>query len=394
MSGGAIPVFISNYISGGNSTTTPLGSAGTFEGRPELTRHSDILSTVITDVAGTLFIDLSIDGGQNYDSTLTYNVAAGGGEFHTAVKGSRTVRVRYVNGSGAQSYLRMQIEFGQFGPPRAPLNRNIQNDADASIVRSIDSLVDIALGRFLGFEPVQKFGRAPTGVVSAAAGSDIWDLADSSTPTQAIWLPPTAARIHTLTSTSDEDTLTTGTGAWVMRVWYLADWDTAETFEDVNLNGTSGAAMSNAAVTINRMRVIANGGTSFPTGTITATAATDGTVTAVVRPNLGTTAMAIYGWPSTKTLLVFDWWASIMQAQAQARDVRCRLFRYLDPDNYPGLLNEVAVRGVQSNGDSSPSWPFPVPLALAGPGILKINGVGSASGLDVAAGFNGILVDN
>ena len=391
--GNAIPVFLSNYISGGNSTTTALAASGTFNGRPELSARPDILITLKTDVAGTLFVDFSIDGGENYDSTLSFNVAAGGGEFHTAVKGTRTIRIRYTNGSSDQTYFRMQTEFGTFRQPNSPLKSIIQADADASIVRSIESLVDVALGRFQGFAPVQKFGRAPSGVQSAATGADIWDLADAS-PTQSIWVPPTAPRIHTLTSTSDEDTLTTGTGAWTMRVWYLADWDTEETFEDVDLDGTSGTAMSNAAVTINRMRVIANGGTSFPTGTITATAATDSTITAVVRPNLGSTAMAIFGWPSTQTLVLFDWWGSLMQAQAQARDVRCRLFRYLDPENYPGLLNEVAVRGLQSNGDSSPSWPFPVPLPLPGPGILKVNGVGSHDDIDVAAGFNGILVDN
>lgn len=387
------PVYLAGAISGANSTTTALSGGGTFTGKPDLAFHPDILITCRTDVAGTLYIDLSIDDGENYDTTLTFAVAAGGGEFHTAVKGTRTVRVRYDNGATGQSYFRMQTEFGSFRQPNSPLKGTLQNDADASVVRSVNAILDMALGRFQGFEPVNKFGRAPDGVQSAAAGADIWDRADA-TPTQSIWLPPTAARIHTLTSSSDEDTLTTGTGAWIMRVWYLADWDTAETFEDVDLDGTSGAAMTNAAVMINRMRVIANGGTGYPTGTINATAATDGTVTATVRPNLGSTAMAIYGWPSTQTLVLFDWWADLMQAAAQARDVRLRLYRYIDPETYPGLLNEVSVHGLQSNGTSSSTWPFTSYQAFSGPGILKVNGIGSADDLDVAAGFNGVLVDN
>jgi hypothetical protein len=70
-----------------------------------------------------------------------------------------------------------------------------------------------------------------------------------------------------------------------------------------------------------------------------------------------------------------------------------RLYHSIDPENYPGLLNEVSVRGLQSNGSSSDTWEFEVPLALPGPGILKINAVGSHDDLDFAAGFNGILVD-
>ena len=389
----AQPVYLAGLISVGNSTDEPLAGAGTFTGAADITSRPDVMVVCKTDVAGTLYIDLSVDGGDNYDTTFTFPVVAGGGEFHTGVKGTRTVRVRYVNGSAAQSYLRLMTEYGSFRQGNSPLNFTIQSDADASIVRSVDALIDLSMGRFQGFAPVNKFGRAPDGVQSAAAGADIWDLANS-TPTQSIWVPPTAPRIHTLTSTSDEDTLTTGTGAWVMRVWYLADWDTEETFEDVNMNGTSGQAMTNAAVMINRMRVIANGGTSYPTGTVTATAATDGTVTAVVRPNLGSTAMAIYGWPSTQTLLVVDWHADLMKASGAAAHAVMRLFRYLDPDNYPGLINEVDVRGLQSTGSSSASpWSFKPYLPLPGPGILKINGVGSADDLDVSGGFNAILVD-
>jgi hypothetical protein len=272
------------------------------------------------------------------------------------------------------------------------LNADIASDADATVVRTIDSVADIALGRFQGFAGVQKFGRAPTGVQSAAAGADIWDRADAS-PTQSIWVAPTQARVHAIVSSDTNDDIDSGTGARTIRVWGLTAWDAAETSEDVDLEGQTPVNTANSYVIIHRMRVIANGGTGYPAGTITATAATDSTVTAAIRPNIGSTAMAIYGWPSGKTLLVYDWWASIFQASAQGRDARVRLYHSIDPENYPGLLNELSVRGLQSNGSSSDTWEFEVPLALPGPGILKVNAVGSNDDLDFAAGFNGILVD-
>lgn len=388
----AQPVYLAGKISGGNSTLIPLGSSETFTGRPELTAHPEILTTVKTDVSGTLYVDLSIDNGANYDTTFQYDVSAGGGEFHTAVKGSRTVLIRYVNNSISQSFLRLQTEFGQFGPPRSPLNRILQNDADASIVRSIDSNIDVAIGRFQGFEAVVKFGRAPDGVQTTS--TDIWDRADA-TPTQQIWTAPTQARIHAIVSTStDDDGSPVGIGAHTITVFGLTDWDSEEVSESITMNGTTPVNTTNAYVIINRLRVTACGASGPNVGTITATAATDGTVTAVIRPTIGSTAMAIFGWPSTQTLLLTDWHADLLDSSGGASDALLRLFHNPDPENYPALYIEKDVRGLQSNGANSVVWPYTALLTLSGPGIIKLNGIASAPDTDVTAGFNGILADN
>lgn len=225
--------------------------------------------------------------------------------------------------------------------------------------------------------------------------TDIWDLADA-TPTQQIWVAPTQARIHTITSTSTSDDSNSGVGARTIRIYGLTSWDTAEVSEVVSMdgNGSNAVQTANAYVIIHRMRVVTCGNTGPNVGTITATANTDNTITAVIRPTIGSTAMAIYGWPSTQTLLVSQISASLMQAASQARDARLRLFHNTDPGTSPSLYIEKDVRGLQSNGTSSDTWPYLPYLPLPGPGILKLNAIGSAADLDMTGSFDAILVNN
>ena len=148
---------------------------------------------------------------------------------------------------------------------------------------SVDYYMQVAQGLIRGSSAVNKYGHAIDGIQTTP--TDIWDRADA-TPTQQIWLAPTAARIHTIASTSiadDGSPETAGFGAQAVRIWYLPDWDTAETSEDVVLDGAISVDMSNAAVMINRMKVIPVGSTyGINDGFISATAASDATVTSQI----------------------------------------------------------------------------------------------------------------
>ena len=254
-----------------------------------------------------------------------------------------------------------------------------------------DPMMDISDGVVVGRKTVNKFGRAPSGVQTTK--TDIWDRADA-TPTQQIWLAPTAARIHTIQSDSASD-VSGGVGATTVVVSYMADWNTAETTETVSGNLNAGIAMSNAAVMIHRMVVTPQASsTSTNVGTITATAATDTTITAQINPGEGQTQMAIYGIPSTQTLNVKNFYATINKAAGVVGTINFSALVNPNPDVQTLAFLVKNTRGLQSTGSSEGSFTFDPPWKITGPAIIKIEGIASAADIEASAGFNGVLVDN
>ena len=149
------------YEADGNTSTAPLGGGATFTGAWELNGSYDVMSSCHASSAGTLYFDFSGDDGANY-TTFPVNgfaVAAGIHEFHTAVKGPRSFRVRYVNGAVDQTYFRMYTYYGRFEKPNTPLNQAISLDSDATLTRSSLPWMDLSRGLLSGVTTIKKFGR-------------------------------------------------------------------------------------------------------------------------------------------------------------------------------------------------------------------------------------------
>lgn len=122
----------------GNTSTSALSSGATFTGTAELNSLADVMVSAYADQPGTLYFDFGNDTA-NFRTFPTngFAVSSGVHEFHTAVKGPRYFRTRYVNGSSAQTTFQLYTYYGAFRQPNAPLNQAIALDADALITRAV-----------------------------------------------------------------------------------------------------------------------------------------------------------------------------------------------------------------------------------------------------------------
>ncbi|WP_174804359.1 hypothetical protein [Martelella limonii] len=89
-------------VDAANSTDVELTSSGTFTGEWVSNTDPHIGFNVKADQDGTLFVDISPDGGVTITLSKQYDIRAGEARFDAFVKGPRSHRVRYVNGGSAQ----------------------------------------------------------------------------------------------------------------------------------------------------------------------------------------------------------------------------------------------------------------------------------------------------
>lgn len=254
-------------------------------------------------------------------------------------------------------------------------------------------MLHIPAGTYPGYASVNKFGRAPSG--GQTTDTDIWDRADA-TPTQQVWTAPTQARVHAIASTDDTDGKTgapNSVGARTLRVYGLTGWDAAEVSEDITLTGTDAVNTTNSYVIIHRMKVLTKGGTNVNVGTITATAATDSTVTAAILPGEGQTQMAIYGIPSTQKAYMTRYYGSAIQAAAACRG---EVVLRVNPEPDAELTKFIVkhTNGWDTTATSYVLHDFAPYFKVDGPAIIKITALSSAADTDFSAGFDLILVDN
>lgn len=261
----------------------------------------------------------------------------------------------------------------------------------SQIVEASDTFgLQVARGLIPKITSVNKFGVAPDGIQTSA--TDVWSRADS-VPTQSIWLAPTAARIHSIVSSSaNDDGSPPGTGARTIRVYGLKTWDTVESSEDIILNGTTPVDTANAYVIIHRMKVLTCGGSSPNIGIISATAATDGTITAIIAPGDGQTEMAIYGVPSTQSFYMTRWSAAIAKTTTAYATFELRVNEnpHVQTTAY---LRKNDITSVAS-GNSNIEKIFVNPIKYAGPCIIKVQGIANINDVDAKSGFDGYLVTN
>jgi len=257
-----------------------------------------------------------------------------------------------------------------------------------------DFFLEVAKGNIAKHSTINKFGRNIE--IDSGITADIWDGGHTlgSGGVSLIWTAPTAARTHTIASTSSDD-VASGTGAKTIKIFGLTDWATTETSEELNMHTGGLTVTSNSYVIIHRMRVLTKGADDVNVGTITATAAVDATTTAQIRPGQGQTQMAVYGIPSIQKLYIGRLYANMNKGTgAAAGSIDNALC--VNPEPETELTNFVVKHtfGLQLVGVSAFSIPYYVPKIIDGPAIIKVQSVSGGNNIDVSAGFDGVLVDN
>ena len=271
--------------SSGNSTTTALAGAATYTGTFEQNTFPEVMVSCKADVSGTLYFDFSNDG-TNVDTfpSSGFNVAAGVHEFHTAVKGPRYFRVRFVNDSGAQAYFRLYTYYGEFRLPSAPLNQTVALDNDANLTRPNSFQDEVRIGRRTGITGWNKFGYR-TGLTAAGGEQTIWATTGNIT-----FL--TAASTFTITYNNTTDG-SGQTGATQLYFYYI-DSNGLPAITAHTLGATGTDVTSFSGLGINRCVVSANGGAKVNTNAITVTATTGGTTQAYIPALQSVTQQAVF----------------------------------------------------------------------------------------------------
>ncbi len=246
----------------------------------------------------------------------------------------------------------------------------------------------ISVGEFTAYTFINKFGRNPDCDAAASAtavviGRDIWDNGIAGAT---MWVPPTEARIHALVSTDDEDGGGVGpTGALTIRIFGL-DADYLLQQEDLTLDGDQAINTVKAYTMIHRMYVLTAGTDGRNVGKITATAATDGTVTAAITIDNNQTAMAIYQIPADKTGYLFCFYASL-QRRSQATKYVDAMLMLKEFGGVWRLHDTFAMASSANHTEHSYTHPFVVPAKA----YLKVVADPSADAQDISAGFDLML---
>ena len=257
-----------------------------------------------------------------------------------------------------------------------------------------DFFLQVQMGLVPDMVGVNKFGRTTN--ADNGVATDIWDRANA-TQDQDIWLSPTAARIHAVVSSHADDD-SAGDGMRTLRLWGLQTWSSAETSEDIILDGTSGVNTDNSYVIIHRMHGLTFGANGVNTGVITATAASDSTVTAQINAAEGQAQMAIFGIPSGYTGYMLDRDASVLPVEdSGAGPVTFEVSVLVNPEPDVNTVSWLVKETFGMGGDTATPYyrPYPIPKKYEGPCIIKMQAICRlAINMDVLAGFNIVVIKN
>lgn len=315
-------VYSQSHVCVDNSTTTPLGANGIFDGNWQDTLdYSEIIVSIYTDAGSAtdgLVVQWSSNGIDVHGDDKFTILAMAGKTFSFPCQ-NRYVKVKYNNGAFAQGKISLETLLKRFASKGSShrIKDSIVGDDDAILTKSIitglrddgvfgNATLDnenrlvvssqpysygIAEGSIAGHTPLLKFGTRTT--ITAGTQSTIWEG-----PTDR-YVYLTSAEQLKVSSSSANDT-SAGSGVRTMTLYGL-DANLLEISEVVSMNGVTAVTTTKSFLRIYRAvatTVGTAGGTNLGNITITNNA---GTITLVYIPiGDGQTLMTLSTIPAGK----------------------------------------------------------------------------------------------
>lgn len=160
----------------------------------------------------------------------------------------------------------------------------------------------------------------------------------------------------------------------------------AEITEDIDLNGTGSKNTVNSYLRINSMVALAVGSNGSAVGNITATAATDGTVSAKILAGKCESQNAYYTVPLNKTGFLMSVFASLPALGAVTAQLAADVREY-----GKGWVTRALI-GASGEAIPVPSYVFPAPIVVPAKSDIRLRANTSADNTDVIAGAQLLVV--
>lgn len=236
--------------------------------------------------------------------------------------------------------------------------------------------LQIARGMVPGLSAISKFGSNDDIDVGT---EDVWSEGGT-------WVAPTQARVHDVVSSIAADTAA-GTGARTVLVVGL-DGSYAVVSEVMVLNGLAPVATVRSYAIVYTISVLTAGTGGTNAGKITATARTDGTVTAAAPAGKGNARMAIYQVPDGYDGFVWSFFCGVHRTASARLDAElCSMepgARWIVQQSVP----------VHVGGTSFVRHDFKYPLHLRARDTVKLQGTSDSNNTEAHGGFEILLVAN
>ncbi len=313
----------------------------------------------------------SADGGTNY-STCTLRAQGSDGYATTS-----STSGGYIGSVSATTHFRVKVTTAgsAAGTVIGQLSSAVNTLEGQENPPPSEFKLNLSRGRIQNMQTVNKFGRNADVDIGT---EDVWGGGGT-------WVGPTAARVHAVVSSSAADT-SAGTGARTVTVYGL-DANYAALQETVTMNGVTPVNTSGSYIMIHRMLVATAGTGGVNAGIITATAATDATITITIQANVGQSQLGIYMVPAGYTAYCYRFGGNIGGA------ANARISVELMAKPFGGAWNMKASIDLQVGGSTADDRVFDPPLSVVGEkGLVKARATADTNNTTVNGHFDLVLV--